>query len=74
MEKNALRIHKRLHRGEKYDCGECEYQGNSREGVKMHKRTKHEGVRFLCDKCDYQAPTDWCLRRHTNTVHKDAEK
>ena len=71
--KTALSRHKDLHKGQKYDCDNCDYKGNSILAVKMHKRTKHEGVRFFCDKCEYQAPTDWCLRRHMNTVHKHDE-
>ena len=62
--------HTRLHTGEKYDCADCEYQGNTKEAVKVHKLTKHEGVGFLCDQYEFQAPTQWCLRRHTDYVHK----
>ena len=57
------------HRGVRFPCDQCPYQGRDRMQLKLHIESVHEGKRYYCDQCEYIALTKNYLQAHINYTH-----
>lgn len=54
----------------KFNCGQCDKQYSSPQGLYDHTKTIHEGVRYPCDQCDYKARKKSQLKVHVSAMHE----
>ena len=53
-----------------YQCGLCDYNATSANGLKWHIKSKHDFTRYPCDKCEYAATTANYLKIHKEIKHE----
>ena len=59
--------------GEKKDilnCGHCDAEFKSNQGLKSHVDNEHNGVRYSCKECDFQTSWRSSLKLHINAKHR----
>ena len=71
----ALTNHmKHVHQKIKYFCTECDYQGNRKLDIKLHRESKHEFIMYECTECEKHFTRQSMLKRHYESIHEGKKK
>jgi len=52
-----------------YDCDLCDFKGNGKNVLRVHKEVNHLGIKYPCEQCDFISTTKGSLKRHVEQRH-----
>ena len=62
--------HYRDHKGEEYNCGQCDKTFSTKQNLRYHNVKMHCNQNFKCDQCAKEFTCEVSLKRHVKDIHE----